>query len=51
MSILRSSAKVLGVDPKTIRNDLAKSSPENGEKLATQILGLAVPLNLEMWAE
>jgi transposase len=28
----RKAAKALGVDPKTIRNDVGKKSPENGDK-------------------
>ena len=31
----RQAAKVLGVDHKTIQNDLANKSPRSGEKVAT----------------
>jgi hypothetical protein len=34
----RKAAKVLGVSKDTVRNDLASSSPGNGEKLATRAL-------------
>ena len=31
----RRPPRVLGVDPKTVRNDLGKNSPEGGEKVPT----------------